>query len=132
MVHPMTSNVETQTQVVPEQTTLAETVAVQTGEQGQATIEDQVAKTYDSLVPVWDRFAENASKKALIRVVKAAIKWPLQDKVPKFQNKAEFEAFKILCTILDCKTVMISAVLEERLKKSKGDESGKNTEEKMA
>ncbi len=90
-------------------------------------IEDQAASTYSNLVPLWDRFAENANKKSLIRVVKAATKWPLQDEVPKFQTRTEFDAFKALCTILDCKTIMISTVLEERIKKQKEANASENT-----
>jgi hypothetical protein len=154
MEHQMTSNVQifeglteaevqdvvfSETQIegaevpAPTPTTEATAVVTEHGTEKLFTVEDQAAKTYDSLVPVWDRFAENANKKSLIRVVKAATKWPLQDKVPKFQSKGEFEAFKVLCTILDCKTIMISSVLEERMKKQKeGVVSGENTEEKMA
>lgn len=99
----------------------------------QVPIEDQAAKTYDSLVPLWDRFARNTNKKSLIRVVSSAVKWPLQDKVPKFQTQVEFEAFKMLCTILDCKTIMISSVVEERMKKQEekllGDVTEKETGE---
>lgn len=95
-------------------------------EENKFSPEDNAAYTFDQLVPIWDRFVDNAPKKSLARVVKASMKWPLHD-VPKFQ-KNELEAFKILCTILDCKTIMVSSVLEERLKKESEQKENSNDE----
>lgn len=83
--------------------------------------EDQAANTYHNLIPIWRRLSDSLSKKALIRVVDAVMEWPLQDKAPKFVDGKEMEAFKIGCTILDCKTIMISSVFEEKMRKEKAD-----------
>ena len=99
-------------------------------EKTELSLEDSAAQTYSQLEPIWDRFCENANKKSLIRVVKAATKWPLQDYDLKFKNVGELHAFKTLLTILDCKNVMISSVFEEKLKKERTNEGEVPSENK--
>lgn len=89
----------------------------------KASFEDQAAKTYSELVPIWKRLRGTLSSKAKDRVMDAIMQWPLQDEAPKFQSGKEMELFKLGCTILDCKTIMVSAVFEERMKREKEKET---------
>lgn len=92
-------------------------------EEQKPSFEDQAASTFHNLIPIWGRLTDSLSKKALTRVVDAIMEWPLQEEVPKFQSGKEMEAFKIGCTILDCKTIMISSVMEEKIKREQTKET---------
>jgi hypothetical protein len=98
--------------------------------------EDQAASTFHSMLPIWKRIRSTMSAKAKDRVMDAIIEWPLNEKIPKFQNKKEFELFKLGLTLLDCKSIMVSSVVQEKMKKNKevstevSDELNNNQEQK--
>lgn len=74
-----------------------------------------------------DTFLDSLSKKAILRVVKLAYKYPIQETDKKFQTEIEKNAFNILNQFLESKyTMMIHIMQEEAIKAmEKEKEDGK-------
>ena len=75
-------------------------------------IEDMAAHDYKFLRPELYKMLDTMPKKQLLRVVKAMVDFPLEDSKPKFSYEAEKNAFYLAVNILDCKFVIMKAVLE--------------------
>lgn len=82
-------------------------------------LEDQAAKTFSELIITWKRLRKALNLGAYHRVTTAILEFPLGDSYPKFQSDKELQAFKIGCTIIECKNFMISKVMEDKMKSAK-------------
>lgn len=60
----------------------------------------------------------NISKKAMARVLNAVIEFPLGDEYPKFTNKEEQALFNLTLELIDAKSLMINAVMQDTKNKA--------------
>lgn len=96
-----------------------------------AILEDQAAKAFSELMPIWKKLRKSMNYGAFERVSTAILEFPLADVYPKFKNDQELQAFKIGCTIMDAKNIMISSTYNKRFKENKQEGTpSENNEEK--
>jgi hypothetical protein len=69
--------------------------------------EDIHAKLFEMYMPIFRRYLEHLSKKALIRLIGALIEVPLNEKEIKSRSKPEQDAFRIGDQLLTSKYVMM-------------------------
>lgn len=60
----------------------------------------------------------SVSKKAMARVLNAVIEFPLGDSYPKFTNKEEQALFNLTLELMDAKSLMINAVMQDTKQKA--------------
>ena len=97
--------------------------------------EDQAANDYQMGLPVLKSLLNSAhlSKKGVKRVIDALVRVPLELDEPKFQHTVEDALFQTASHMLDCRMIMLSYVLEEKLKQQIEENSEEeNGKEEMA
>lgn len=79
--------------------------------------EERAAQDFDKLYPVYERLLSNLSRKGAIRVARNLPTYPLIREKIVFQDPKEQEAFELGLHLQDCRLIMMSAVLKEKMMK---------------
>lgn len=77
---------------------------------------NEAAHNFSQLVPRIRSLSRNLGRNALCRVYSSIIEFPLADKYPKFDNKAEHELFVLSLSAMAYKNTMMTAVAEQQRK----------------
>lgn len=88
--------------------------------------EEQAARDFDRLYPVYERMLANLSRKGAIRVAKNLPTYPLVREKITFMDNKEKQVFELGMHLQDCKLTMMTAVLKERLKKEEAKDESTN------
>ena len=73
---------------------------------------NRAAYTFYTTIPRIKALSSTIGGKALARVFKAVIEFPLADKEPKFRSKTEQELFILSLSAMSAKTTMASAYIQ--------------------
>jgi len=79
---------------------------------------NQAAHTFYTSIPRIKALATNMGGKALSRVFKAIVEFPLADKYPKFKSKAEQELFVLTLSVMSAKNTMATAFMQNTDRKA--------------